>query len=616
MLKTTFHSSSFSAAVLVVLVGITLLGGGPGGGIYAQQYEAKSLRGTFGSEKEEKVSPLREIKDDTSQRDLSAVEKMTNRKTMNIMVNDDICRMDMHRRDVDICLGSDVRAYKLDDAAKSPAMEILNQRPKVPDTSKNVPIDDIVHANLPNASSEVEFVKKTIMDLVKSGKGSAEIEKEMEQVGLSQTEIENAFLNDNDGNSPEDIIEIMGALDQEELVSTLSTFNEDYLEGHEDTMDAMGNAVVVVETSDDDLEDGEHDQHIEGRDLQSTDESMSFVEVISGTCETHGYKTLTSRDDCSKAAAKLGRTVTWGPHGGYKDVVTGCSARFSKSSTHLFYNNPGVCDAGASIGQWTFTGCKCADWMPCLCEAPAGSCKPKEVKKANPPNHKRKGPGFRIRNDTKWPVEISLWQVGPLYWQLVQPGQYFYRETGAVWFTVKAEIRFDNKPNINHWDAIWPVGTIIASVAIAIATFGSSAALSASIAAGGSAGSVSGTVVASVASTLVGMGLKASSALYIATASVAATKAVVTSTGVVLGVKEAVLDDFGFITSDMTSVSRAGIYAGYPWPFRKETQTIRLTGGPDFYPAPDNVTGECVNVMDPFSSANLKFSCERGSCFM
>jgi len=185
-----------------------------------------------------------------------------------------------------------------------------------------------------------------------------------------------------------------------------------------------------------------------------------------------------------------------------------------------------------------------------------------------------------------------------------------------VWFTVKAEIRFDNKPKISVWDAIWPVGTIVASVALAIATFGSSAALSASVAAGGAAGSVSGAVVASVASTLVGMGLQAGSALYVATASLAATQAVVTSAGVVLGVKEAVFEDFGFIKADMVSVSKAGIYAGYPWPFEKETQTISLTGGPEIYPATEKDSGECVNVMDPTSSEKLTFRCEGGSCFM
>jgi hypothetical protein len=242
------------------------------------------------------------------------------------------------------------------------------------------------------------------MDLVKHGKGSTEIKEEMEKIGLGDTEIQNAMLYDDDGHGQEEIIDLMGALAQEELVSTLSTFNEDYLEGHEDSMDALGNAVVLdLSTNSLAVEDHDNDSRLLV--------SEKFIEVTSGTCESHGHKTLTSRDDCSKAAAQLGRTVTWGPHGGYQDVVTGCSARFSTSSTHLFFNNPDVCDPGASVGHWTYTGCECTSWMPCLCEASAGSCMPKEVTKANPPKNRRKGPGFRIRNDTKWPVEFSLWQV-------------------------------------------------------------------------------------------------------------------------------------------------------------------------------------------------------------
>ena len=181
---------------------------------------------------------------------------------------------------------------------------------------------------------------------------------------------------------------------------------------------------------------------------------------------------------------------------------------------------------------------------------------------------------------------------------------------------MKAEIRFDGKPKISVWDAIWPIAVIVVSVALAVITMGSSSALSASVAAGGAAGSVSGTVVASIASTLVGMGFKAGTALYITTAGIAATKAVITATGITTAVTEVVLDKLNFITGEMTSVSRGGIYAGYPWPFEKTTQTISLTGGPDIYPTPDISTGECLNVLDKTSSEDLKFTCESGSCFI
>ena len=81
-------------------------------------------------------------------------------------------------------------------------------------------------------------------------------------------------------------------------------------------------------------------------------------------------ETITSEDECRQAAEYVGRNVVWGPNGGYEDVITGCSARFASESTHLFFNMPGVCDPTVNLEQWTFTGCKCADWMPCLCRKP------------------------------------------------------------------------------------------------------------------------------------------------------------------------------------------------------------------------------------------------------
>merc|ERR1712183_982882 len=100
---------------------------------------------------------------------------------------------------------------------------------------------------------------------------------------------------------------------------------------------------------------------------------LTYVEVYEDECETAGYVTLTSADECLEAAEYLGKTITWGPHGGYTDVVTGCSIRFNSD---LFFNNPGVCDPDAGIDGWTYTGCKCANWMPCICgqtSSPIGS---------------------------------------------------------------------------------------------------------------------------------------------------------------------------------------------------------------------------------------------------
>jgi hypothetical protein len=96
----------------------------------------------------------------------------------------------------------------------------------------------------------------------------------------------------------------------------------------------------------------------------------TYIEVTSDNCESFDYETLTSSDECKSAAISLGRTVTWGPHGGYTDVVTGCSARFSTHNTNLFFNQPDICDPSSNMKGWTYTECKCTDWMPCLCRVP------------------------------------------------------------------------------------------------------------------------------------------------------------------------------------------------------------------------------------------------------
>jgi hypothetical protein len=73
-------------------------------------------------------------------------------------------------------------------------------------------------------------------------------------------------------------------------------------------------------------------------------------------------------------------------------------------------------------------------------------------------------PGFEIYNGTIWPLQIALKQVGPLYYGIVQPGQYFRRDTGAVWFTINASIALDGKEHISDWDCVWPVAAIVGTV--------------------------------------------------------------------------------------------------------------------------------------------------------
>lgn len=66
------------------------------------------------------------------------------------------------------------------------------------------------------------------------------------------------------------------------------------------------------------------------------------------------------------------------------------------------------------------------------------------------------GPGFLIRNETDFDLDVSLNQVGPLYYDIVKPGETFYRKTGAVWFTIEASINVDGEQKYNTWDCIAP----------------------------------------------------------------------------------------------------------------------------------------------------------------
>jgi len=91
--------------------------------------------------------------------------------------------------------------------------------------------------------------------------------------------------------------------------------------------------------------------------------------VSEGTCESNGMLPIYDRDACIEAANSLEYQIEWGPHGGYEDVVDGCSIRFD---SHLFLNSQeGTCDPDVRVDHWTYTGCQCTDWMPCFCADPS-----------------------------------------------------------------------------------------------------------------------------------------------------------------------------------------------------------------------------------------------------
>lgn len=79
-----------------------------------------------------------------------------------------------------------------------------------------------------------------------------------------------------------------------------------------------------------------------------------FRKITEGTCESAGLAPIDDDDLCTKAAAALGHTITWGPHGGYPDVPRGCTVR---AQTQLFRN------PAASSTQ----GAPCSARNACVC---------------------------------------------------------------------------------------------------------------------------------------------------------------------------------------------------------------------------------------------------------
>jgi hypothetical protein len=82
------------------------------------------------------------------------------------------------------------------------------------------------------------------------------------------------------------------------------------------------------------------------------------------------------------------------------------------------------------------------------------------------------GPGFEIKNCTQWPLTVSLDQVGPLYYDLVQPGDVFVRDTGAVWFTISAVVSADNRSHYSDWSVAWPIAAVVGAALFSAFTAG------------------------------------------------------------------------------------------------------------------------------------------------
>ena len=166
------------------------------------------------------------------------------------------------------------------------------------------------------------------------------------------------------------------------------------------------------------------------------------------------------------------------------------------------------------------------------------------------------GPGFRIINNTNWPVEVSLDQVSCLYYGVAPAGQAFDRNTGAVWFTISAQQQLDTIEHKTLSSCVLPVAAIVGGIILSALTAGVGAAIAAPAAGAAAAAAAVAT------STTVTVG----SAALVAGAKAAA----------VAGAKETI----GAALVSNGQGELKGQYAGPPWPFRCSVKpTYTITGG-------------------------------------
>jgi len=117
--------------------------------------------------------------------------------------------------------------------------------------------------------------------------------------------------------------------------------------------------------------------------------------------------------------------------------------------------------------------------------------------------------GVVIKNCTAVPLKIQLCQAGVLYHGLVQPGENFARETGAVHFTIRATVT--DTDDTDWKDTVLPVVGVVVGTLAALATAGAGLAIAGAgvgIAAAATAGgtiAVEGLITGAVAITRAGI---------------------------------------------------------------------------------------------------------------
>jgi len=168
-------------------------------------------------------------------------------------------------------------------------------------------------------------------------------------------------------------------------------------------------------------------------------------------------------------------------------------------------------------------------------------------------------PGFKLINETAWPIRYSFDQAGCLHHGIVPVAFRGKRgeaviKSGAVWFTMRLYIQPDGLDTQSAWDCAEPVVEIIGDVAFAVLTGGSGAAVSAAV--------KTGTKVA----------VKAAAKAVVK----AGTKKAIKS------IAKNMKNQLGEYLVNSGSVTMEGQYAGYEWPFRCDRMPeYRITGGPE-----------------------------------
>ena len=224
-------------------------------------------------------------------------------------------------------------------------------------------------------------------------------------------------------------------------------------------------------------------------------------------------------------------------------------------------------------------------------------------------------PGFQIQNKTDYPVLVTLEQVGCLYYGIVKPGEVFQRDTGAVWFTIKASMAPDLKePTVESCirkPAMYAATVVVAGVTAAgtggmgtalvvpamLATAaGQGAAIATQqyvLANEGSAGAALG---ARVGVTTITRGMTVMGLALLSGGSPVGTAGVLLPDMLQAGAISSLMGVPNLVTrytqqSDVNSImgqltqeaSVFGAYAGYPWPWKAEDRVMPrydITGGP------------------------------------